>query len=146
MLWRYNPEWYHLIGSVCKKCGKKHYPRKRVCMYPCNSTDLEDVQLAHTGTIEHVGILTAYPSAGYFDVQPQVFASVRLDDNGPHVEAELVNAPIGPMKEHMLSGGKLEFKWFDSLVGRKVRMVVRRFRRHDNGDITYGHKFELIAE
>lgn len=139
MLWRFNPEWYRLIGSKCKKCGTIHYPRKLVCVYPCDSHDLEDVQLSHTGKIVYGGLMPR-GTGGYVDIQPQVFATVKLDD-GPHVLAEIVNLPLSFTKEVALNTSKRE-KFF----GAKVRMVFRRFRKHDNGDITYGHKFELLEK
>lgn len=137
MLWRFNPEWYRLIGTRCKKCGTIHYPRKLVCVYPCDSYDMEDVQLSHTGKIRYAGI-TDRGTEGYWDVQPLVFATVKLD-GGPHIPAEIVNLPLSFVRESITDSAQMS-----KLVGAKVRMVIRRFRKHDNGDITYGHKFELL--
>ena len=139
MLWRFNPEWYGLIGSKCKKCGTLHYPRKAVCVYPCDSHDMEDVPLSHTGRICYSG-LNARGTEGYGDVQPQVFVTIELDD-GPHLVAEIVNLPLTFVKKSIF-----EPKEMRKLAGTKVRMVIRRFRKHDNGDITYGHKFELVEK
>ena len=139
MLWRFNPEWYGLIGSRCKKCGTLHYPRKAVCVYPCDSHDMEDVPLSHTGRICYSGLNTR-GTEGYGDVQPQVFATIKLDD-GPHLVAEIVNLPFSLMRK-----SALDPKEMGKLAGAKVRMVIRRFRKHDNGDITYGHKFELVEK
>jgi len=141
VLWRFNPEWYRLIGSKCKECGTVHYPRKAVCVYPCASHDMEDVQLSHTGIIEYCGLSPrATGTDGYVDVQPQFFATVKLD-NGPHMAGELVNVPLDFVKKVIMKGSERE-----KLFGQKVRMTLRRFRKHDNGDITYGHKFELIEK
>ena len=139
VLWRFNPEWYRLIGSKCKKCGTVHYPRKMVCVYPCTSHDLEDVPLSHTGTTVYGGFTprSAGPM-GYGDTQPQFFATIKLD-NGPHLMGELVNLPLDFVRKAALSGKERE-----KVYGKRVRMVFRRFRKHDNGDITYGHKFELL--
>lgn len=137
MLWRFNPEWYRLIGTKCRKCGTIHYPRKQVCVYPCDSHDMEDVQLSYTGTIIYAG-LNARGNAGYVDIQPQVFATIRLD-SGPHLHAEIVDLPLDFVRKAALNKAERE-----KLFGAKVRMALRRFRRHDNGDITYGHKFELV--
>ena len=139
MLWRFNPEWYRLIGSRCKKCGTTHYPRKLVCVYPCDSHDMEEVPLSHTGKIEFAG-LNNRGTDGYVDVQPQVFANIKLDD-GPHLAAEIVNLPFSSVREGALSPSKMA-----KLKGTRVRMVIRMFRKHDNGDITYGHKFELVEK
>jgi uncharacterized OB-fold protein len=139
MLWRFNPEWYHLMGSQCQKCGQKHYPRKAVCVYPCDSTEMEEIELSHQGRIEYAG-LNNRATDGYADVHPQAYASVKLED-GPHVVGELVNLPLGFIQEAASGSGKM-----GQLAGARVRMVIRRFRKHDSGDITYGHKFELIEK
>ncbi len=137
MLWRFNPEWYGLIGSRCKKCGTLHYPRKAVCVYPCNSHELEDVPLSHTGRVRHAG-LNRRATEGYGDIQPQVFATIKLDE-GPHLVGEIVNLPLSFVRDSCLNQSLI-----GKLAGARVRMVIRRFRKHDNGDITYGHKFELL--
>jgi uncharacterized OB-fold protein len=139
ILWRFNPEWYRLVGSRCNECGTIHYPRKMVCVYPCQSHDMEDVQLNHNGTVVYAG-LNSRGNSGYSDVQPQVFAAIKLD-NGPHLNAEIVNLPMDFIRKIALNKSEK-----DKLVGKKVRMVFRRFRKHDNGDITYGHKFELMEK
>jgi uncharacterized protein len=137
MLWRFNPEWYGMIGSKCKKCGTEHYPRREVCVYPCDGHDLEDVQLPVTGTIRSNGLNTR-ATDGYGDVQPQAMATIKLD-NGPHICAELINVPLEFVRKSCI-----DRKLPETLNGKKVRMVIRRFRKHDNGDITYGHKFEVL--
>lgn len=139
MLWRFNPEWYGLIGVRCKKCGTVHYPRKEVCVYPCDSHDMEEVQLSHTGVIRYGG-LNSRGTEGYGDVQPQVFATIKLDE-GPHLAAEIVNLPFSFIRKCALDRSE-----WAKLAGAKVRMVIRRFRKHDNGDITYGHKFEVVGK
>lgn len=139
MLWRFNPEWYRLIGSKCKTCGTVHYPRRAVCVWPCKGHDMEDIQLSHTGIIEYCGLSPrATGTMGYTDVQPQFFATVKLDD-GPHVVGELINVPFDFVKKVIMNGGERT-----KLYNKRVRMQIRRFRKHDNGDITYGHKFEII--
>ena len=77
---------------------------------------------------------------GYRDIQPQVFATIKLDD-GPHLVAEIVNLPLSFIRK-----SSCDRKEMRKLEGSKVRMVIRRFRKHNNGDITYGHKFELPQE
>ena len=52
---------------------------------------------------------------------------------------ELVNLPLDFVKRVIFNPREKE-----AIYGKKVRMVLRRFRKHDNGDITYGHKFELL--
>jgi len=129
MLWRFNPEWYRLIGSKCKKCGTVHYPRKAVCVYPCDGHDLEDIALPQTGTIEYCGLSPrAAGTMGYTDIQPQFFATIKLDNDGPHVDGELINVPLDFVKKVIMNGGERL-----KLYNKKVRMQVRRFRKHDNG-------------
>jgi uncharacterized OB-fold protein len=99
---------------------------------------MEDVHLSHTGRIRHAGHNTR-GTEGYRDVQPQVFATIKLDD-GPHIVAEIVNLPLSFIRKSSLNRKEMQ-----RLEGLKVRMVIRRFRKHDNGDITYGHKFELTG-
>ena len=137
ILWRCNPEWYRLIGSKCTKCGMVHYPRRKVCVYPCKSHEMEDMELSHTGEIRYAG-LNSRGTDGYLDIQPQVFATIKLDE-GPHVVAEIANLPVSFVRDSILNKKLLE-----KLSGARARMVVRRFRKHDNGDISYGHKFEII--
>jgi uncharacterized protein len=136
MLWRFNPEWYRLIGSRCQKCGMIHYPRRMVCVHPCRSQEMVDTELSHTGEIRYAG-LNDRGTDGYPDVQPQVFATIKLA-GGPHVVGEIVNLPWSFIRESIQNKKRLE-----KLNGARVEMVIRRFRKHDNGDITYGHKFEL---
>jgi hypothetical protein len=79
-------------------------------------------------------------TGGYVDTQPQFFITIKLD-NGPHVMGELVNPPLDFIKKVVFSGKEKE-----KLYGKRVRMVLRRFRKYDNGDITYGHKFEVLEK
>jgi uncharacterized OB-fold protein len=136
-VWRYNPEWYRMMGTRCKSCGTVHYPRRLVCVNPCYSHDMEDIPLSQTGTIRDGGLQTR-ALEGYMDTLPQVFCTIKLD-SGPHLVGEIVNLPLS-----MTRTFALDKKQCAQLSGKKVRMVIRRFRKHDNGDITYGHKFMLL--
>jgi uncharacterized OB-fold protein len=97
---------------------------------------MEDVPLSHSGTIRYAGF-NSRGAEGYGDVQPQIFATIKLD-NGPHLVAEIVNLTLSFIRKSVLDSKQMR-----KLAGKKVRMTIRRFRKHDNGDITYGHKFEL---
>jgi uncharacterized OB-fold protein len=139
-MWRIKPENYHLIGSQCEKCGKKIFPRAfHVCSY-CTSRDVRDIQLAHTGTIVH-GCFTRGGVQGFEDVFPLIFATVKLDDDGPWVEGELVNISQPYKIENVIEPSGYEL--WDELKGKRVRMVVRRLKRLDNGALSYGYKFYL---
>jgi len=76
---------------------------------------------------------------GYDDMDLRVFAEIELED-GPYVTAEIIDIPRSDLK-HALDNPGWEF--WDSLVGKKVRMVVRRLRKLDNGNISYGYKFVI---
>ena len=102
---------------------------------------MEDTQLSHTGTIVYGRLSPRVTgTGGYVDAQPQFFATVKLD-NGPHVMGELVNLPLDFVRRVIFNAKEKE-----RIYGKRVKMVLRRFRKHDNGDITYGHKFELLEK
>lgn len=139
IIWRKKPELYRLVGSKCHGCGKKHFPRRLVCAY-CGSRDLADVQLSHRGRIVSAQFWSAgvEPLRGYEDMLPQVFAIIELED-GVLLEAEIIDLPSLSLKEEFLMPGPNGF--LEGLNGREVRMVFRRMRKFDNGNLTYGYKF-----
>lgn len=139
--WRFNPEFLRLKGSVCQECGKKHFPRRYVCP-ECGSRKLEDVQLSHLGTIKAAGVQNHHYKSGYDDITPQVHAIIKLD-NGPHIEAEIVGLSYIYLKEQILNPSE-DYGFYNFLKGKRVRMVIRRLRKQDNGDVSYGYKFLLI--
>jgi len=138
--WRFKPEFYRLVGSICRNCGVKHFPRRQVCS-ACGSRELPDVELSHTGKIRHIawGHLRGMVK-GYEDMAPQIFCSIELDD-GPVLEAEVINIPHQLRRKEFINPNG--WKFVDSLAGKKVRMVFRRLRKLDNGIITYGYKFVM---
>lgn len=139
-MWRIKPENYRLAGSQCQQCGKKIFPRVfHVCSY-CNSREVKDVELAHTGTIVH-GCFTRGGVQGFEDVFPLIFATVKLDEDGPWVEGELVNISFPYKIENVIEPTGYEL--WEVLKGKRVRMVVRRLKRLDNGALSYGYKFYL---
>jgi len=77
--------------------------------------------------------------SGYEDVAPQIFCVIQLDD-GPFIEAEVTNVSPEFVKQQILEQNGWAFR--DALVGKRVRMVLRRLRKLDNGNLTYGYKFE----
>ena len=143
MYWRFNPEFYRLVGSRCAGCGKKHWPRRHVCP-DCGSREMEDVQLSHTGTIEAIGLQTGLYQTGYDDVSPLVHAIIRLDD-GPHVEAEVAGVDPEYLRDLILNPPG-DMRFYDQLEGRRARMVIRRLRKQDNGNVSYGYKFILLDQ
>ena len=139
-MWRIKPENYRLTGSQCQQCGKKIFPRAfHVCSY-CNSREVKDVELARTGTIVH-GCFGRGGVQGFEDVFPLVFATVKLDDDGPWVEGELVNISYPYKIESAIE--PTGYKLWEELKEKRVKMVVRRLKKLDNGALSYGYKFYL---
>lgn len=139
--WRFNPEFYRLMGSLCEKCGKRHWPRRYICP-ECGSRELKNFQLNQTGVIEAIGPQTHHYKTGYDDILPQVHAIIKLDD-GPHIEAEVVGISYSYMKD-LIINPKENYDFYDNLIGKRVRMVTRRLRKSDNGNASYGYKFTII--
>lgn len=141
IVWRFNPEFYRLIGSKCKKCGQKYFPRRHVCAH-CHSRELEEIKLSHSGVIRNVMYAYHYGSSslGYEGTPPQVFALIKLDD-GPMLEGEITKLSPTFINQDML--GKTELELRKMLVGKKVRAVMRRYRKLDNGNVSYGLKWTV---
>ena len=141
ILWRKKPELYRLVGSLCQDCAKKHFPRRRVCAY-CRSRRLEDTQLSHWGKIISAQFWSAgaEPWRGYEDLLPQVFALIGRSD-GVKLEAEIIDIPQELLRQELFEPGPEGL--LETLAGNRVRMVFRRMRKFDNGNLTYGYKFVL---
>ena len=119
---------------------KETLPLRLVCAI-CGSTDLEDSQMGPSGTIVTAMYNTARGVvSGYEDVAPQIFCVIQLDD-GPFIEAEVTNVSSEFVKQQILEQNGWAFR--DALVGKRVRMILRRLRKLDNGNLTYGYKFEV---
>lgn len=142
IVWRFNPEFYRLIGSRCKKCGHKYYPRRHVCPR-CHSRQLEDVQLSHTGVIRNAMYAYQYGQAtlGYEGMPPRVFGLIKLDD-GPMLEGEITNLSPAFVKKDLLEETERVLRRL--LIGKRVKAVLRRYRKLDNGNISYGLKWVTV--
>lgn len=122
------------------QCNKKHFPRCWVCAY-CGSRKLEDVELSQTGKIVYAQIGQRYGDArGYEDIRPRLLATIELDD-GPLLEAGIVDVPVVLLRSEILEPTGDKFQ--DSLTGRRVTMVFRRYRKFDNGNLSYGFAFTM---
>lgn len=141
ILWRKKPELYRLVGSQCQECNKKHFPRRMVCAY-CGSRKLAQTQLSPFGQVVSAQFWSAgaEPLRGYEDMLPQLFAIIELDD-GVKIEAEIIDLPPQKLKGELIHPGPNGL--LAGLAGQRVRMVLRRMRKFDNGNLTYGYKFLL---
>jgi uncharacterized OB-fold protein len=109
-----------------------------VCPY-CNSHNVKDVELSNTGTIVH-GLFARPGVQGFEDQQPMIYATVKTDD-GAFLEGEIVNVSLD---RRLFESKKMEgLGFYDLLKDKKVRAVVRRLRKGDNGALSYGYKFLL---
>ncbi len=77
---------------------------------------------------------------GYEDLLPQVFALIELSD-GVKLEAEIIDIPQELLRQELFEPGPEGL--LEALAGNRVRMVFRRMRKFDNGNLTYGYKFVL---
>jgi len=123
--WRQRVERYRLVGSKCRSCGTLWWPGRKVCG-KCNSRDMEDYQFSHHGELvtHHHGQLAWYvPPVNGFEVygDTRVLAVVKLPE-GAHVGGtDLVDCEPAQVRD-----------------GMKVKMVLRKLRREQNGNWQYG--------
>lgn len=116
---------YHFRASRCQDCGEVYFPPREDLFCPnCNGRSFETYYPPKTGEVvtdfvDDIG----YPPVGYNDGPPRTIVIVRLDD-GVHVLSEVVE----------LEGASAE-------PSTRVRMVLRKHKREDNGNWVYGYKF-----
>lgn len=126
--WRERFGRYRLVGSICKTCGEKWFPRRDGMNCPhCTGVDLEPYECAHTGTVEQIQIEDmGYPVMGYGDWAPRIIVTVQLDD-GVMILTEIVDAALEEVKK-----------------GTRVRMVLRKHKREETGGWMYGFMFTPV--
>jgi hypothetical protein len=119
---------YRLMGTRCTKCGEKFFPPRTGLICPsCHDRAMEPYECAHTGELISVALDDlGFPAHGYGDYMPRVMIMVKLDD-GIHIMSELMD--IADPSE--------------AQVGARVKMVLRKHRREDNGAWVYGPRFVL---
>ena len=123
--WRERKYLYRLIGSECKKCGRRYFPPRKVCLH-CKSTEMREVKLPETGRILTYSIVYVSPR-GFEKYVPYIIAIVELDD-GTRVFTQLT-----------------DIKPEDVKVGMRVIATFRRIREQSkDGIIEYGVKFKPI--
>ena len=96
----------------------------------CQAREMKPYQCAHTGEIvtmapDDLG----FPAIGYGDYLPRFQVIIRLDD-GVHVMSDVMEVE-----------DPAELK-----PGARVKMVLRKHKREDNGAWVYGYRFILDQE
>ena len=119
--------YYRLEGSLCRGCGARQFPPRRVCP-GCGARDMETVRFSGRGTLYAATRVTQAPR-GHASLAPYAVALVRLEE-GPLVTAQLTD--VGD--ETLPAGLPLE------MVTRKIRDA------EEHGLIVYGYKFRPRLE
>ena len=124
-LWRERIYHYRLVGTMCKKCGKKYFPPKVVCPF-CGNRELEKVKLPERGKVITYTVLHVVPR-GFRENAPLIIAIIELEDGTK------VLAPLTDVKPEEVS------------VGMHVEATLRRiFDESEEGLIAYAVKFRPI--
>jgi uncharacterized OB-fold protein len=119
--WRETPQRYRLEAARCTKCGKIHYPPRRICD-ACGSRDFEQAKLPFTGKLATYTVIRVAPS-GFEDEAPFAIGVVELD-NGVRLQCQVVDCDFDQLK-----------------VGLPVKLEFRRIQQDgEAGMIHYGHK------
>jgi uncharacterized OB-fold protein len=84
-----------LLGSHCRHCGARHFPRIESCPY-CGTPSPEDVELSATGRLWAWTTVTAAPP-GYEGPVPYGFGVVELD-GGPRVITRLTEPDAAALR------------------------------------------------
>lgn len=123
--WREKIYRYRLIATYCKKCNRKYYPPKQVCLL-CGNKDLQEVKLPNTGYL--LQYTWVYQTTSEFSkLSPYPLGLIRLED-GTVIIAQLTDVDQTELKE-----------------GLKVEAVFRKmFEQGDSGLIYYGIKFRPV--
>jgi uncharacterized OB-fold protein len=124
---RLRSAFYRLEGSVCRGCGARHFPARRVCP-GCRSQEQGTHRFSGRGVLWSVTRLSQAPR-GHASLAPYAVGMVRLEE-GPMVTAQIVEDGRGIPKP-----------------GCAVEMVTRKVRdAQEHGLIVYGYKFRPAAE
>jgi len=123
--WRERRYRYRLIGSECKKCRKRYYPPRKVCLN-CGSRELVEVKLAETGKVISYTVIRVLPRE-FQGLEPYVIALIELDD-GTRLLSQLTD--VDPEEVS---------------TGIRVVATFRRIKEQSkDGIIEYGIKFKPI--
>jgi len=120
--WRNAKIYLHPTGTMCKKCGARYFPPRKICP-KCGSRDLEEYPLPEKGKVLSWTVVR-YPPDMFSDFAPYVLGLIELDD-GTRIVAQIADVSIDEVK-----------------VGMRVRMTIRRaFEEGSSGIIRYIYKF-----
>lgn len=112
-----------LMGSVCPACGTRFFPARGSCA-KCAKRGLAQTDLAREGEIVTYTIVRQAPATWKGEV-PYTIVWVKLDD-GPELMSHLIGA-----------------RESDSLIGRRVEVVLDKLRNDADGNEIVVHKFKL---
>jgi uncharacterized OB-fold protein len=116
---------YHLEGTACPRCTRRHFPPRTVCP-GCRAEGLEPFAFSGRGTL-YSFTRVVQPPRGFASVGPYAVGMVRLEE-GPLVTAQLTDA-----------------EGVDLAIGMSVEMVTRKVRdAAEHGFILYGYKFRPL--
>jgi uncharacterized OB-fold protein len=119
--WREYPRRYRYEASVCKKCGRWHFPARLVCE-TCGAREFETRAMRRTGTILTHTVIRVPPKP-FADQAPFAVAIVEMDD-GPRITTQVVDLKDGQLK-----------------IGLKVKLEFRKINDEGPaGIINYGYK------
>lgn len=126
LYWRLIPQRYNLIGSICKSCDERYFPRRELCPKCRRKGKIEEIKFCGEGKIySHTTIYA--PPDGFEDQRPYVLAIIKLKE-GPKVTAQVVDCKSKDVK-----------------IGKRVKLVFRKITSHGSkGIIKYGYKFKLV--
>ena len=119
--------YYRLEGSLCRGCGARRFPARRICS-DCRSADQDIQRFSGRGVLWSLTRLRQAPR-GHASLAPYAVGMVRLDE-GPMVTAQIVE-----------DGGE------EPRPGCALEMVTRKVRdAHEHGLIVYGYKFRTVGK
>jgi len=125
--WRNARIYMRPIGVLCKKCGARFFPPRKVCL-KCGSRELEEYNLPETGKLISWSVVR-YPPSEFAYFAPYILGLIELDD-GTRIIAQITDAMIEELKP-----------------GMRVKMTVRRaFPEEKSGVIRYVYKFRPLIE
>ncbi len=120
--WRNREMYLRPMGSVCKDCGSKYFPPRKICL-KCGSKNLEKYELSEKGRVLSWTVVR-YPSEEFSKYSPYVLGLIELDD-GTRLVAQISDVSIDEMH-----------------IGMRVKMMIRRaFEEGESGIIRYVYKF-----
>jgi uncharacterized OB-fold protein len=97
-IWRKYKSRYRLVGTVCNKCGKKHYPPVMMCT-KCFSTDLQQYEFKSSAKLITWSSISASPKGFEFN-QPYIVGIIELED-GERVTTQIVDVEFENLKYGM---------------------------------------------